>query len=126
MPLHEARTRLEHMRDAARKCLQFTRGKSQAQVEGDEILSLALIRLLEIMGEAAARIPAEQRGALPTIRWKGVIGLRHRLIHGYASVDFDIVWDILQNDVPCFCNRLTKFWPAWRGNCPGNSTAAAS
>jgi uncharacterized protein with HEPN domain len=63
-------------------------------------LNLALTRLLEIVGEAAARTSQEERSRYPAIPWMQVVGLRNRLIHGYDSVDFDILWQIVTRDLP--------------------------
>lgn len=58
------------------------------------------MRLLEIVGEAASRVPADERTKCPSIPWTQIVGLRNRLIHGYDSVDFDILWESLTQDLP--------------------------
>ena len=78
----------------------MARGKTRAQLDPDRQLNLALTRLLEIIGEAAARTPQEERSRYPTIPWVQIVGLRNRLIHGYDSVDFDILWQIVTRDLP--------------------------
>ncbi len=60
----------------------------------------AVVRNLEIIGEAANRIPAKVREKYEEIPWSQVVGLRHRLIHGYFVVDYDIVWHIIANELP--------------------------
>jgi len=67
---------------------------------------LALTRLVEIIGEAAARVSAQTREQYPDIPWIEMIGLRNRLIHGYDAVDLDILWDILKEDLPPLIQRL--------------------
>jgi uncharacterized protein with HEPN domain len=64
------------------------------------VLSLALVRLLEITGEAANRIPKEEQALHPQIPWPQIVSLRNRLIHGYDAVDLDIVWQIVTQDLP--------------------------
>ncbi len=72
------------------------------------MLSLALVRLLEIVGEAASRVSNDGRALLPQLPWVEIIGLRNRLIHGYDSVDFDILWEILRSDIPALVAELRK------------------
>jgi uncharacterized protein with HEPN domain len=72
----------------------------------DRKLELALTRLVEIIGEAAARVSTQTRERYPDIPWIEMIGLRNRLIHGYDAVDLDILWDIIQEDLPSLIQRL--------------------
>jgi len=96
------------MLDAARKAQQFIQGRTRATVEQDEQLTLALIRLLEIIGEAAKSISADTREHSPDIPWKEIGGTRDRLIHGYFDVDWNILWDILTVDLPPLITTLEK------------------
>ena len=73
---------------------------SNSNLESDHILALALTRLLEIVGEAANRVSQETQKQYPQIPWRQVVGLRHRLVHGYDAVDLDILWDIIEQDLP--------------------------
>lgn len=92
--------RLRHMLDAARKAVELTRGRARADLDQDEVLALALVRLLEVIGEAARQVSRELRTACPDIPWKEIVGTRDRLIHGYFDVDMDIVWAIVSQDLP--------------------------
>lgn len=92
--------RLRHMLDAALKARQFVAGRERSDLEADEMLALALVRLLEILGEAASRVSPEVQTQLPDLPWRQMIGARNRLIHGYFNVDLDIVWSTVQNDLP--------------------------
>ena len=96
------------MLDAAREARALVSGRSRADYDGDRTLRLALVRLLEIVGEAAGRIPIDFRDSHPEIPWFGVVGLRNRLIHGYDEVDYDIVWQILTEDIPSLITRLEE------------------
>ena len=96
------------MLDAAREARVLVSGRSRADYDGDRTLRLALVRLLEIVGEAAGRIPIDFRDSHPEIPWFGVVGLRNRLIHGYDEVDYDIVWQILTEDIPSLITRLEE------------------
>ena len=100
MSKHDPTAALRHMLDHAREALVFTRGKERADLDADRLLSLALVRLLEIVGEAAGRVPYEMRSRRTEIPWPQIIGLRNRLIHGYDSVDLDILWQIITGDLP--------------------------
>jgi uncharacterized protein with HEPN domain len=91
---------LRQMLDHAREALALVGQRSQAEVEQDRITSLALTRLLEIVGEAAGRVAPERRIQHPEIPWPQIVALRNRLIHGYDAVDFDIVWQILTLHLP--------------------------
>ena len=77
------RTRLEHMRGATREAMELIRSKTREDLDRDRLLNLALVRLMEIVGEAAARVTAALRDAHSEIPWPLIVGLRNRLIHGY-------------------------------------------
>ena len=100
--------RLQHMLDAARKALRFVQGLDLIDLETDEMRALAVVRLLGIVGEAANRISEEVREDNPQIPWQQIIGARNRLIHGYFDVDLDIVWVILQDDLPELVTELEQ------------------
>jgi len=108
MSQHDLRVRLRHMLDASREAAALVVGRSRAEYDGDRTLRLALIRLLEVVGEAASRIPMEFRDEHPEIPWFGVVGLRNRLIHGYDDIDYDIVWQILTGDIPSLVAALQE------------------
>lgn len=89
-----------HMLAHAREALTLTRGKTRADLDSDRLLNLALVRLIEIIGEAANRVPKQEQILYPGIPWAQIISLRNRLIHGYDAVDFDILWQIITQDLP--------------------------
>ena len=109
MPRHDAQVALRHMLDCAREAAQMVRGKSRADLDMERMLNLSLVRLLEILGEAATRVAAADRLRYSSIPWQEIIGLRNRLIHGYDNVDFDILWDIVQIDLPKLVVDLQRF-----------------
>ena len=101
-------TRLHHMLDAARKAAQFAQGRTRADVETDEMLALALVRLLEVVDEAANAVTEDIRKRSPQIPWKEIAGTRNRLAHGYFDVDLDIVWEIVEKDLPSLIGQLER------------------
>ena len=108
MSRHEGDVRLRHMLDHAKEAVAMVRGKTRVDLDTDRQLNLSLVRLLEIVGEAAGRVPAEERACHPDIAWPEIIGLRNRLIHGYDSVDFDILWQIVSDDLAPLITALEK------------------
>jgi len=93
------RIRLLHMRDSAKEALEIAKGKTRNDMENNRLLNLSLVRLLEIVGEAASRVTSETRCAYPNIPWSQIVSLRNRLIHGYDAVDFAILWNIVHNEL---------------------------
>ena len=100
--------RLHHMLDAARKATELTKTCHRSDLDKDETLALAVVRLLEILGEAAKNVSKEYRRDYPVIPWGQIAGTRDRLIHGYFDVDLDIVWNIISIDLPELIPQLEK------------------
>jgi len=100
MSQRDGRVRLRHMLDHSREAVALISGRTLADLYADRQLNLALVRLLEIVGEAASRTTEEERQLCPSIPWSQIVGLRNRLIHGYDSVDFDVLWGIVSEDMP--------------------------
>ena len=109
MSRHDDQVRLKHMVDHANEAITMLRGHRREDLESDRQLNLALVRLLEIVGEAAARIEPALQAKIPGVPWSQVIGLRHRLIHGYDDVDFDILWRIVSDDLPPLVLQIETF-----------------
>lgn len=108
MPPKDPSLRLTHMLQAGTKARALVEGKTQAQVEADETLVLALTRLLEIMGEAAKAVPDELKAKAPEVPWRAIASTRDRLIHGYFDVDLEVVWAIVTEDLPDLLVRLEQ------------------
>lgn len=96
------------MLDHAREAMALAQGKTRQDLDDDRTFELAQTRLLEIIGEAADRIPIEFQMEHPEIEWGQIISFRNRLIHGYDSIDFDIIWSIIQSDLPELVGKLEK------------------
>ena len=115
MRKRDSRLTLRQMRDHAREALDMTRNRVRADLDSDRMLNLALVRLLEILGEAANRVPPEERATYPGIPWPQLNGLRNRLIHEYDNVDFDILWQIVNQDLPPLVQELERIVPEEQG-----------
>ncbi|MBI3307288.1 MAG: DUF86 domain-containing protein [Candidatus Omnitrophica bacterium] len=102
----EDKIRLRHMLDASRKAVEFCAGKTEVDLAKDEMLTLAVIRLIEIVGEAAKNISVDVRNSHPGIPWKEISGTRDRLIHGYFDVDLEILGKIVMEDLPALNLQL--------------------
>jgi uncharacterized protein with HEPN domain len=99
---------LKHILDAAGKAVSFVQGKTRKDLKPDEMLALSLVRLLEIVGEAANGVSPTFRDKFPHIPWRKMTGLRNRLIHGYFDVNLDIVWDTIREDLPPLIKNLEE------------------
>ena len=92
--------RLEDMRDAAREAVAFATGKQREDLDTDRLLMHALVRCIEIVGEAANAIPEVTREVTTEIPWTQIIGMRNRLVHGYFAVDLDVLWQTATLNLP--------------------------
>ena len=99
---------LRQMLDFAREAKQLLQGKQREDLDTDRVIELATIRLLEMLGEAAGRVSVETRNKLTDIPWQEIVGMRHRLAHGYDEIDLDIVWDVVTVDLPTVIEILEK------------------
>jgi len=100
MPLRDDNATLRQMLSHAREAVGLVANKHRADLDHERVLALALIQLLQIVGEAAGRVSPDYCNAHPEIPWPEIVSLRNRLIHGYDVIDFDIVWSILSTDLP--------------------------
>ena len=93
-------TRLKHIRDAVMITIDFIKGRNRDDLDNDQMLSLALVRLIEIIGEAANNISLSCQNNYTQIPWREMIGMRNRIVHAYFEVDLDVVWQVIINDLP--------------------------
>lgn len=106
MTLHDDKIKLQHMLDHAKEAVALLREKEKSDLQKNRLLELAATRLIEIVGEAAAKISPEIQAKYPSIPWSQIIGMRNRLIHGYDAVDLDVLWDTLEVDLPSLIAEL--------------------
>ena len=104
----EDRILLTEALDAALRAIGALEGRHRSDLDQDWMLAAAIERTLEIIGEAASKVSPLSRQRWPDLPWREIIGMRNRLIHGYSSVDHDIVWDVVTYDLPALVARLEK------------------
>ncbi len=100
---------LELLRDILREAEFLSAQAAQTtrlDFSGNEVLKRAFVRSVEIIGEAAKKVPADTRAQFPAIEWKKMTGMRDRLIHDYGGVDYLIVWDVAANKAPDVAAKL--------------------
>lgn len=102
---------LRDMLDATKEAVSFAEGKQRGDLDKDRKLVLAIVRLIEIIGEAADHLSREFQEAHPEIPWPVIIGMRNRLAHAYFDVDLDRVWDTVRDDLPPLIAQLEKIVP---------------
>ena len=102
---------LGHMFDTVRKIQQKTASVTRPQFDADENLRLALLHLVQIVGEAGRRVSEEGRSAHPEVPWRQVIGMRHKIVHDYMDINEDILWSTVTQDIPLLAGKLAAFMP---------------
>jgi uncharacterized protein with HEPN domain len=94
------------MLDHAREALDMIHGKSRKELDNERILQLALVRLVEIIGEAASKVTPEYRSKHPEVPWREIVVTRNTLIQDYDMVDLDILWNTVHEDLPSLIQKL--------------------
>ena len=100
------RVRLRHMADAMDAAIRFVEGRNRSDLESDKMLLFALVRAIEIVGEAASKISDEARAEMPELPWASIVGMRHRLVHAYFEINRDILWTTVTEAVPPLAEHL--------------------
>lgn len=107
----EDEIRFRHMLEAATEAMGFSEGRSRRDLDGNRMLVLALVKSIEIIGEAAIKVGPDARSLAPDIPWPAVVTMRHRLIHAYYDMDLDRVWDTVTEDLPPLIAALQRMLP---------------
>ena len=100
-----------HMLDLAPSIAAKVAGKARAEYDAYENLRLALTHLIQRIGEAARRVSPGFQDSHPQIPWKNIIGMRHRVVHDYLHLDYDLVWDVASVDVHPLIVELERIVP---------------
>lgn len=100
--------RLRHMIEAAQSALTFVAGRNRADLDGDRILLFALLRAVEVVGEAASKVSAKGRATMPTLPWKQMVAMRNRLVHAYFDINTEIVWKTVTEELPPLLAAMRK------------------
>ena len=100
---------LRHIHDECLYIISVGINLNQEDFLDDETLKRAIVRSLEIIGEAARKIPADVKLKWNTIQWKNMAGMRDRLIHDYMGVNYTIVWDVVKNKIPDMNKQISEF-----------------
>ena len=111
MTQHDPEVRIRHMRDHAQEAIDMLGHTTLEQLRDDRKLQLALVQLIEIVGEAATRIPDDVRRANPAVPWQLAADMRNKLIHGYDVIEFSIVFDTVKDDLPALVQQLDAILP---------------
>lgn len=107
----EDRVRLRHIVDALETTIRFTEGRCRADLDRDDMLTFALLHAIQIVGEAATKISPEARESLSQVPWAIIIGMRHRLVHAYFDVNFDILWTTATEAAPALLAHIKPLLP---------------
>ena len=108
MSEREWRFYIDDMLDFAEKVRTYSKDLDRARFEADELKYDAILRNLELIGEAATHVPDEIRLAHSSIPWRQIIATRNRLIHGYLGIDNDTLWSIVEGDIPPLISMLRE------------------
>jgi uncharacterized protein with HEPN domain len=102
----EDEVRIRHLIDAASTAAQFVEGRERGDLDTDEMLRLALTKLVEIVGEAAKQVTPSGRAELPDVPWSAAARTRDRLVHHYFDINLDVLWQTATEDLPALLGLL--------------------
>jgi len=106
--LRDYKVYLEDILEAIRKARNYTEDLSHEKFPQGGKTKDAVVRNLEVIGEAARKISEDIRSAHPEVEWRKIIGLRDIMIHEYFPVDFEVIWDVLQNKLPILESQMER------------------
>jgi uncharacterized protein with HEPN domain len=99
---------LRHIFDETEYLMAESQNLSKEQFLQNETLKRAFVRSIEIIGEASKKVPSGLKNQYPKVNWKVIAGMRDRLVHDYFGVDFDIVWDVVENKIPLLHEEIRE------------------
>ncbi|MFW6120074.1 MAG: DUF86 domain-containing protein [Petrotogales bacterium] len=99
---------LHHILDSISKIKDFTENIDKNKFKNNELVQSAVIRQIEIIGEATKKVSDKTKANYPDVPWRDIAGMQDRLIHGYFGVDIDAVWDTIQRDIPKLRKDIEK------------------
>ena len=111
MSRHDDSISLRQMLEHAAEAAKAVQDRSRTDLDADHMFALALVKLVEIVGEAANRVSAPTQVANPQIPWSQIIGTRNRLVHGYDQMDYDVLWRIVNDELPALVEQLKIILP---------------
>ena len=101
--------RLEHIIQAIERIKRYTLGKRFDDLVKDDMMYYAVVKNIEIIGEAANLLTNEFKSEHPDTPWKLITGMRNYIVHEYFQVDNTVIWDVIQNDLPQLENQITNY-----------------
>lgn len=112
------RERLEHIKTAIDRIIRYTSGKSYEDLVPDDMMYYAVVKNIEIIGEAANMLTHSFQQSHPDTPWKMVKGMRNYIVHEYFQIDDIVVWDVVQNNIPELRNQVIRYltetdWDEW-------------
>jgi uncharacterized protein with HEPN domain len=108
MTKHDDRLYFGHMLDMAVRARRFTREMTLEQLSGDEVMQHSLVNVLQILGEAARRVSPGGKERFPNIPWSQIIGMRHKLVHDYMDIDYEVIWKTIHEELPALTTMLER------------------
>ena len=110
--------RLEHILAAINRVVRYTTGKTFEDLLTDDMMYYAVVKNIEMMGEAANMLTTEFQAAHPETPWKMVKGMRNYIVHEYFQIDNHVVWDVVTNELPTLHQQITQYlsetnWEEW-------------
>ena len=101
------------MLDAARQALTFCRDRKRSDLDDDPMLRRALVNCIQEIGEAASKTTGPARARVAGVPWQKLIGTRHRLVHDYAGINLDLLWQVVEQELPSLIEGLETALAAW-------------
>jgi uncharacterized protein with HEPN domain len=107
MPPDDA-IRIRHMIEAAETARQFVVGRQRSDLDENRMLLFALVRAIEVIGEAASKVSLETPTATPSVSWPAIVAMRNRLVHAYFDIDREILWRTVSEEIPALVSLLSS------------------